>query len=197
MSATLIRDDKTVLSLTSDEVEQARAFKARVDEANTATLEASNEVFVGLRSGETVEMPAELSSLVRQVLDIVSRGGTVTVGSVPNEVTTTTAAKMLGISRPTLMKLVKDNQLAAHRSVHIPACSARMSSRTRIYSAPTKGRRLTIFVRLRTSSASSTNCRLWTDLTACVPPLVPCSSWKWAEHKRSCRRQHSLFTHTS
>ncbi|MBM4481119.1 helix-turn-helix domain-containing protein (plasmid) [Prescottella equi] len=115
MSATLIRDDKTVLSLTSDEVEQARAFKARVDEANTATLEASNEVFVGLRSGETVEMPAELSSLVRQVLDIVSRGGTVTVGSVPNEVTTTTAAKMLGISRPTLMKLVKDNQLAAHK----------------------------------------------------------------------------------
>lgn len=33
-------------------------------------------------------MPAELSSLIGQVLDLVSRGCTVTVASVPNELTT-------------------------------------------------------------------------------------------------------------
>lgn len=62
-----------------------------------------------------MEMPAQLTSLVSQILDLVSRGCTVTVGSVPNEVTTTTAAKMLGISRPTLMKLVKEKALPAHK----------------------------------------------------------------------------------
>lgn len=49
------------------------------------------------------------------MLDIVSRGGTVTVGSLPAEITTTTAAKMLGISRPTLMKLIREGALPAHK----------------------------------------------------------------------------------
>ncbi|WP_433657480.1 helix-turn-helix domain-containing protein [Nocardia sp. CA-128927] len=114
MGETIIRDDRAVLSITSSEVEQARAFKARVAEVHRASADAA-EVLIGLRGGGTVEMPAELTSLIGQILDLVSRGCTVTVASVPNELTTTTAAKILGISRPTLMKLVKDGALPAHK----------------------------------------------------------------------------------
>ncbi|MBF6164317.1 helix-turn-helix domain-containing protein [Streptomyces gardneri] len=60
-------------------------------------------------------MPAELTALIAQILDLISRGCTVTVGSLPNEVTTTVAAKMLGVSRPTLMKLVNEGKLPSHR----------------------------------------------------------------------------------
>ncbi|NNH72339.1 helix-turn-helix domain-containing protein [Nocardia uniformis] len=60
-------------------------------------------------------MPAELSALVGRILDLVAHGCTVTVASVPNEVSTTTAAKLLGISRPTLMKLIGEGRLPAHK----------------------------------------------------------------------------------
>ncbi|MFI6041230.1 helix-turn-helix domain-containing protein [Nocardia sp. NPDC051321] len=116
MSETIIRDDRAVVSITSSEVEQARAFKARVDQVHHVAAEEDRAgVLIGLRGGDTVEMPAELSSLIGQVLDLVSRGCTVTVASVPNELTTTTAAKILGMSRPTLMKLIKDGALPAHK----------------------------------------------------------------------------------
>ena len=38
-----------------------------------------------------------------------------TVSAIPQEVTTSTAAAMLGISRPTLMKLVTDGAIPAHK----------------------------------------------------------------------------------
>ncbi|MGW4088461.1 helix-turn-helix domain-containing protein [Nocardia sp. NPDC004750] len=116
MSPSLMHDEKAVVSITASEVEQARAFKARVEQARgVASGDAEETITVGLQGGDSVEMPAQLTALISQILDLVSRGCTVTVGSVPNEVTTTVAAKMLGISRPTLMKLVNEGTLPAHK----------------------------------------------------------------------------------
>lgn len=116
MSTSLIRGEKAVLSITASEVEQARTFKAQVDQTRgTASAAAEQSITVGLRGGDSVEMPAQLTALVSQILDLVSRGCTVTVGSIPNEVTTTVAAKMLNISRPTLMKLVHEGALPSHK----------------------------------------------------------------------------------
>ncbi|MEU6186152.1 helix-turn-helix domain-containing protein [Nocardia sp. NPDC047038] len=116
MSPSLIHDEKAVVSITASEIEQARAFQARVEQARgVASDDAEETITVGLRSGDSVEMPAQLTALISQILDFISRGCTVTVGSVPNEVTTTVAAKMLSISRPTLMKLVNEGTLPAHK----------------------------------------------------------------------------------
>jgi len=43
------------------------------------------------------------------------RGCTVTIGSIPDEVTTTVAARMLNMSRPSLMKLGRDGQIPSHK----------------------------------------------------------------------------------
>jgi excisionase family DNA binding protein len=117
MGTSLIRDEKAILSIGASEVEQARAFMARVDQARGGTpADAAEEsITVGLHGGDSLEMPAQLTTLISQILDLVGRGCTVTVGSVPNEVTTTVAAKLLGISRPTLMKLVDEGTVPAHK----------------------------------------------------------------------------------
>jgi len=52
-------------------------------------------------------VPLELAWILKQVVSVVPAGGTVSIKSVPDAVTTTTAADMLDISRPTLVKLVR------------------------------------------------------------------------------------------
>ncbi|NMM91294.1 DNA-binding protein [Rhodococcus sp. SRB_17] len=60
-------------------------------------------------------VPPELASILTEVVRIVAAGGTVTLGSIPNELTTTNAADMLDMSRPTLMKLIHSGEIAAHK----------------------------------------------------------------------------------
>lgn len=66
--------------------------------------------------GDTTEpLPRDIHKLLLEVLRAVASGSTVTVTATPPEVTTSTAAAMLGISRPTLMKLVKNGEIPAHK----------------------------------------------------------------------------------
>ncbi|MGW0018054.1 helix-turn-helix domain-containing protein [Rhodococcus sp. NPDC003382] len=115
MSIQNVHDDRAVLSLTADEVEQARAFNERLHASRSTSGDTKTcTLSVTSPGGEVLSFPSELTGRLGHMLDIVSRGGTVTVGSLPAEVTTTTAAKMLGISRPTLMKLIREDALPAH-----------------------------------------------------------------------------------
>ena len=45
----------------------------------------------------------------------MARGGAVTITSLPKEMTTTTAAAVLGVSRPTLMAMIREGRIPAHR----------------------------------------------------------------------------------
>lgn len=63
----------------------------------------------------TVRLPPALSDFLRRTLETVAAGGRVTFASMPEVVSTTVAAEMLGISRPTLMKLIDDGQLKSHK----------------------------------------------------------------------------------
>ncbi|TQC49811.1 DNA-binding protein [Rhodococcus sp. WS4] len=88
------RAAKTTLTVTSTEVEQAGSV-------DPVSLESA--------------VPPELARILTAVVAVVAAGGTVTIGSVPSEVTTTTAAQMLDISRPTLMKLIGEGEIPAHK----------------------------------------------------------------------------------
>jgi excisionase family DNA binding protein len=61
------------------------------------------------------ELPAELARILATVVEVLANGGSVSIGSLPEELTTTVAAEQLGVSRPTLMKMIKDGQLPAHK----------------------------------------------------------------------------------
>lgn len=62
----------------------------------------------GTRQGA---LPPEIGRVLQHVLDVMARGATVTIGTVPAELTTSAAAGVLGISRPTLMKMIREGTI--------------------------------------------------------------------------------------
>lgn len=65
--------------------------------------------------GREIALPPALADLVGAVVREVAAGRTVTVGSLPDELTTTVAAGELGVSRPTLMKLIAEGHIPARK----------------------------------------------------------------------------------
>ncbi len=64
---------------------------------------------------QTSPIPVELGRILQQVLEVMANGGTVTISATPDELTTSSAAAVLGVSRPTLLKMVAEGRLPAHR----------------------------------------------------------------------------------
>jgi len=64
--------------------------------------------------GEPVAVPPDVSSFLIQVLRGLARGH-FAVTALPEELTTTVAAELVGVSRPTLMKLVRSGELASRQ----------------------------------------------------------------------------------
>lgn len=67
-----------------------------------------------LDDGEQVDLSPKLARLFADVLSAVANGQ-VTIQTTPQELTTTVAADMLGVSRPTLMKWIASGELKAHK----------------------------------------------------------------------------------
>ncbi len=108
MATTLASPERSRVIATEREVSQARDVLAQ--------LEGPQGTLVVERVGEAAStMPPEVGRILQQVLDAMARGGTITVTSVPKELTPAGAAEILGISRPTLMKLVKEGRIVSHR----------------------------------------------------------------------------------
>ncbi|WP_199702777.1 helix-turn-helix domain-containing protein [Jiangella rhizosphaerae] len=91
--------------MTPRQEQQAREL---VERAPRPQLTAADE-------GATHVVPPELGELLLRILKIVAEGGTVTVASLPSELTTTVAAEQLGVSRPTLMRMIRDGEIPAHK----------------------------------------------------------------------------------
>src|SRR5690554_2938916 len=86
----------------------AEAFIERAHDRNVA------EATLTLDDGTDLQLDRDLAELVQFVLRALP-AGPVSVRAVPSELTTTAAASILGVSRPTLMKMVEDGVLRAHR----------------------------------------------------------------------------------
>ena len=65
--------------------------------------------------GRNVDLPKDVSVIVTTVLESQSKGSRVVISTTPKELRTTAAAEMLGISRPTLLKLVREGELPSHK----------------------------------------------------------------------------------
>ena len=65
--------------------------------------------------GRNVDLPKDVSVIVTTVLESLSKGSRVVISTTPKELRTTAAAEMLGISRPTLLKLVREGEPPSHK----------------------------------------------------------------------------------
>ncbi|WP_174536729.1 helix-turn-helix domain-containing protein [Micromonospora chalcea] len=65
--------------------------------------------------GEEVEVPAQMFAVLHQISAMLARGDGVAISAISRELTTTEAAKLLGMSRPTLVRLLESGALASHR----------------------------------------------------------------------------------
>lgn len=60
-------------------------------------------------------LPADLAAIISRVVEVMANGGTITIGSLPEELSTNVAAEQLGVSRPTLMKMIHAGEIPAHK----------------------------------------------------------------------------------
>lgn len=61
------------------------------------------------------EIPAGLKVIINEVMQAIARDLPISITTMPKELTTTNAAAILGVSRPTLMKYVRDGRIKAHK----------------------------------------------------------------------------------
>lgn len=86
-------------------------------EADLIVEQASGSKLDGLYlviDGEDVALGEHLSQLVAHVIEGAANRGSITVRTMPDEVSTTVAAHELGISRPTLMKMIRAGEIPSH-----------------------------------------------------------------------------------
>ena len=66
-------------------------------------------------NGKAVPVPPRLSELLVQIIERTAEGGATSIEKLPEELTTTVAADLLGISRPTLMRLIEARKLPSKK----------------------------------------------------------------------------------
>lgn len=92
--------------------EELRAQAAAL--VNEAHDNAFSGVTVTVEDGREIRLSPGLGIFVARVLERVAHGA-VSVMTLPDELTTTTAAELLGVSRPTLMKLVNSDTIPSKK----------------------------------------------------------------------------------
>jgi len=106
MATAFVSQDKSLLVEAKERRQATELF---------ATLAGHPERLAVESAERPVGLPPELARILATVVEVMARGGSVTIGSLPEELTTTVAAEQLGISRPTLMKMIQNREIPAHR----------------------------------------------------------------------------------
>lgn len=103
-----------LLTRTGAPAEQLLFDEQVQEEARAVVAEAHDRKLISLalqlEDGQAIELPAELSHALIFALHGMTQGN-VSMRAIPDELTTSTAASILGVSRPTLMKLIESNEL--------------------------------------------------------------------------------------
>ena len=102
MTITIAATNEVLLS--SDEQSAARDFVQSL---------GGQPVQIGI--GQDAELPVEVARVFELVLEAMAEGRPVSIAAMPENLTTTAAAGLLGLSRPTLMKLVREGRIPAHK----------------------------------------------------------------------------------
>lgn len=105
---TRMADERTTLITRAQERRQAHDLLEQIGgQVESLTIE--------VRDDRKAPVPRELAAIIGRVLEVMSSGGTVLIASLPEELTTTVAAEQLGVSRPTLMKMIREGEITSHK----------------------------------------------------------------------------------
>lgn len=112
---------ETYLPEDVEDLAEVRDFLAAHEAAGRDPI-SPRYLLVGAEQGNQVEIPAEIHRVLVQVVAALSAGLAVTVAPQAMTLTTQQAADLLGISRPTLVKILNDGaipyeQVNTHRRV--------------------------------------------------------------------------------
>ena len=102
MTCMLTRDNITI-----DDVDVQLAVETPRPQGATLVLRGPD--------GSEIELPDRIQKMLLGTLAAVAETGEASVGRVPEELTSTVAAEMLGVSRPTLMKWVGEGRIASFK----------------------------------------------------------------------------------
>lgn len=102
MTGMLTRDNITI-----DDVDVQLAVETPRPQGATLVLRGPD--------GSEIELPDRIQKMLLGTLAAVAETGEASVGRVPEELTSTVAAEMLGVSRPTLMKWVGEGRIASFK----------------------------------------------------------------------------------
>ena len=105
---------ETYLPDTIDEVARVYDFLAAHEKAGRGEP-APRYFLAGPAIGEQVELPPEAYRALRQVIEAMRRNLAVTVVPQTQTLTTQQAAELLGVSRPTVVKLLDKNKIPFQR----------------------------------------------------------------------------------
>lgn len=99
------------IDITSSQSSEAQELSRRLHEVDPRDL----QIRIQSSSGETVAVPEDLGRLLQTVLRLAASGQKIGLTQLPKALTSVEAAKMLGISRPTLLKLASRGDIASHK----------------------------------------------------------------------------------
>jgi len=105
-------DQQTYLPTAEDKVADVLSF-IKAHEAARGSRPADRYFLAGPGEGDQVELPESVYRAVLQVVEALAAGKAVTVAPQNLLLTTQQAADLLGVSRPTVIKLIDDGELPA------------------------------------------------------------------------------------
>src|SRR5680860_1576126 len=68
----------------------------------------------GADEHDSVELPEQLHAILKRVVQALSHGQSISILTRDQEISTQQAAEILGLSRPTVVKLIDEGELSAH-----------------------------------------------------------------------------------
>ncbi|OAV61806.1 helix-turn-helix domain-containing protein [Enteractinococcus helveticum] len=95
------------ISIDNKVLEEARA----ADEVNLTDA----QLVLKFPDGSEQPLASSIQKLLASALHSLAKNGSVSIGQIPEELTSTTAADLLSVSRPTLMKWVEAGEISSHK----------------------------------------------------------------------------------
>lgn len=97
----------------ADELAKVLSF-INAHEARHGSSPASAFFLSGSGAHDRVELTEQLHTILKQVVQALSHGQSISILTRDQEISTQQAAEILGLSRPTVVKLIDEGELTAH-----------------------------------------------------------------------------------